>query len=109
MSADKKDDKPKHDIESFPCASCGIVFGISREVTKNWKENHHKFVCPNGHTLSWDGPTEQDKELKALKEKVKLLEEELDESKKEAKALRASVENLQQELEIWKPSSESAA
>jgi hypothetical protein len=102
---DKADTKPKHDIHSFPCSSCGIVFGISREITDLWQKNHHKFVCPNGHSLSWDGPNAAEKELNELKAKLKVTEEELEEAKKEAKALRASVETLQSELEIWKPDS----
>lgn len=103
--SDKIDTKPKHDIHSFPCSTCGIVFGISREITDMWQKSHHKFVCPNGHSLSWDGSTAVEKELKDLKDKLKVTEEELDEAKKEAKSLRASVEALQGELEIWKPSS----
>jgi predicted RNA-binding Zn-ribbon protein involved in translation (DUF1610 family) len=103
--SDKTDIKPKHDIHSFPCSTCGIVFGISREITDLWQKNHHKFVCPNGHLLNWDESNVAEKELNELKAKLKATEEKLEEAKKEAKVLRTSVETLQNELEIWKPSS----
>lgn len=38
------------DIE---CCNCGIVWGVSETLNKNWKENKQPFYCPNGHGQSY--------------------------------------------------------
>ena len=106
MSSDDKEDKLQRDVESFPCPQCGIVFGINCDVLTLWRENQHRFFCPNGHTLAFANTKSTDEvTISALREKVQTLEKELDKSKKESKKLHDSIAILQHELEIWKPRS----
>jgi hypothetical protein len=98
MSCENKKSKFEIHVESFACAECGIIFGINDEVTKIWKKSHQRFLCPNGHSLSWKETIENDNkdESKDLLLKIKSLETQLEQTKKEIKLLK-------EELEIWKP------
>lgn len=84
------------DIESFNCAECGIKFGIDQKVVVHWKKSHKQFVCPNGHTLSWNEPSADQKELEALRIEIKELKEKL-------AITEARVTELTAELELWQP------
>jgi peptidoglycan hydrolase CwlO-like protein len=83
--------------------------GLDKNVTAQWRKNHHSFVCPNGHSLSWNDESDQEKELKALKEKVKELETKLQAAQNDVANEKKRADELAAELEIWKPSSESAS
>lgn len=92
------------DFNSLTCANCGLQFGFSKEVEKIWRDSHKQFFCPNGHGLSYAGPTAKDEELTKLRTEVKELKEKLTTASTEAAALNKKVEELSMELEIWKPS-----
>lgn len=47
------------------CASCGVVFAISSEYEGRRREDHRGFLCPNGHSQSFSGPTEAEKRATA--------------------------------------------
>lgn len=88
-----------NNLEKFNCSSCGIAYGLDKDVVKLWKNNHKQFWCPNGHSLAWSGKDDQEKleeENKSLKEKNSALEATITEQKKK-------IEEIQSELEIWKP------
>lgn len=96
-------EKSNEDIDSFHCCTCGIYFGIDKEVVKLWKNSHKGFVCPNGHNLAWNGESSTDKEIKALKEEVKSLKEKLAAAEAQAASEKKRADELATELEIWRP------
>ncbi len=86
-------------IEAFTCADCGIKFGLDSQVIVHWKKSHKKFVCPNGHRLTWGNKEiDSSKETEALRLEVAELKAKL------AKAL-TKVDLLTTELELWRPNS----
>lgn len=48
-------------IVAVSCVSCGVIFGLGANFQKQRRDDHKTFYCPNGHTLSYNGPTEADK------------------------------------------------
>ena len=99
MSEEKKTDS----LYAQNCPTCGIVFGIPKEMETIWRNNHSSFHCPNGHSLSWSGETPKDKEHKLRLKEVEDLKAKLSSVQKELDAQKKKVEELQAELEIWKP------
>lgn len=49
------------------CAGCGVTFGIGLDFEKRRRDDHQSFYCPNGHSLSFPGKTELEKERDRLK------------------------------------------
>lgn len=43
------------------CASCGITFGIPRDMAQQRRNDHKEFYCPNGHKLWFAGKSEAEK------------------------------------------------
>lgn len=41
---------------------CGIVFAVEDGFDSRRREDHRTFYCPNGHTLSYRGKTEEQKQ-----------------------------------------------
>ena len=35
------------------CCNCGIIWGVSSVLNKNWLEMKKTFYCPNGHPQSY--------------------------------------------------------
>lgn len=101
MSEEKKTDN----LYTQNCPTCGIVFGIPKEMETIWRNNHNSFHCPNGHSLSWSGESPKEKEHKLRLKEVENLRDELAKTQKELEAQKKKVEELQTELEIWRPSS----
>jgi hypothetical protein len=92
-----------NNLNKIHCASCGVSFGIDKDVDKLWRGSHKSFWCPNGHSLSYSGPSAQEKELTELRAKVKTLEEELSTAKQSMHTQTTAIETLRSELEIWRP------
>lgn len=44
------------------CASCGIPFGITRELEEKRRQDHGRFYCPNGHHLVFPERTPVERE-----------------------------------------------
>lgn len=51
------------------CANCGVIFGMAAELEARRREDHGRFYCPNGHTMSFQGPTQAEKDAKAARER----------------------------------------
>lgn len=49
------------------CYSCGVKFGLPRELDANRLRDHKSFWCPNGHQQSYTGETPEQKLTKQLK------------------------------------------
>lgn len=56
------------DIEIVMCASCGIPFGITRDLVNRRREDHSDFKCPMGHENVYQGKTEAEKLKEQLAE-----------------------------------------
>lgn len=52
------------------CASCGVIFAITDEMAARRRDDHRTFYCPNGHTLSFSGPTKAKQDAQAAKERA---------------------------------------
>lgn len=101
--SDNKKDGSTEDFNRVRCCTCGILFGFSKEIEELWRDSHQNFHCPNGHSLHWDGPTSQDKDLKELRKKVEELKKKVESLSAELANEKKASEALRTELEIWKP------
>jgi hypothetical protein len=90
------------------CPSCDCLFAISKTAEKAWRDSHKQFFCPNGHSLSWQDDTSDQKELKSLRVKIKDLETKLAAALEDVAKQTKRADELAAELEIWKPSEKSA-
>jgi septal ring factor EnvC (AmiA/AmiB activator) len=86
------------------CCECGIQFAFHKDVEASWRKTHKVWVCPNGHRQVWTEKNDQEKELDALRVKVKELETQLAESQQKLEQESAKVADLTARLEIWEPS-----
>ena len=91
------------EIRTENCPTCGIFFGVSKEVSKYWEKSHKIFNCPNGHSLSWSGETSEEKELKNLRQEVIKLKEQLQAALDDVAKQTKRADELMSELEIWRP------
>ncbi|WP_248582574.1 hypothetical protein [Nocardioides sp. InS609-2] len=48
-------------IHIIECADCSIDFGIGDDFMKRRRADHQSFYCPNGHSLSYKGPSDAEK------------------------------------------------
>lgn len=55
-------------IHAIDCASCALTFGISAEFMERRREDHRSFYCPNGHSLSYNGKSQTERERDAARE-----------------------------------------
>lgn len=99
------------EIETFTCCECGIKFGFSNEVAELWRKQRSDgkkklFYCPNGHGLEFSGETQDQKELKTLREKVKDLQTKLEAALKDVADQKKRADELATELEIWRPTTQ---
>lgn len=52
------------------CPNCGVVFAIPTTLEDRRREDHRTFYCPNGHSMSFQGPTEAEKRAKQEKQRA---------------------------------------
>lgn len=53
-----------HTTDSFfieTCYTCGVPFGIPTELQYSLVQNRRAFYCPNGHSQSYVGKTDQER------------------------------------------------
>lgn len=55
-------------IRAVDCANCGLTFGISTEFEDRRRNDHRTFYCPNGHSLSFNGPSHAERERDAARQ-----------------------------------------
>lgn len=91
------------DIFTDNCPSCGLLFGVSKNVEVMWRKSKKQFYCPNGHPLYWSGETAEEKELKDLREEAKELREKLQVALDDVVKQTKRADELISELEIWRP------
>lgn len=48
------------------CADCGTLFGITEQFEKARRKDHRNFYCPRGHSLSYLGPSIEERLRKEL-------------------------------------------
>ena len=96
-----------NDLYVSGCQGCGIQFGIPKAAKEAWEKSYKRFYCPNGCVLSWDPPSEEDKEINKLRREVQSLKDKLANSETKVETLEAKVAELSSELEIWRPTSEA--
>lgn len=56
-------------FEVQTCITCGVHFGIPRELDQKLRENHKGFHCPNGHVQYYTGESEAEKLRRELRRK----------------------------------------
>lgn len=49
-------------IEPVECGACGTVFGLGSAFMTMRLNDHQQFYCPNGHHISWSGPSEAERQ-----------------------------------------------
>lgn len=40
-------------FETIECCNCGVVFAVSGDLNRNFRQHKQKFYCPNGHGQSY--------------------------------------------------------
>jgi len=48
-------------FEAHQCGTCGVVWAIDLEYLNARREDHEGWVCPNGHSFVYNGPSETEK------------------------------------------------
>ena len=60
-------------LVSVECYRCGVTFGLTANYSKNRRDDHQSFYCPNGHSQAYLGKSDAEKE----RERAELLERQL--------------------------------
>lgn len=68
------------------CDSCGVSFAINSGYEHRRREDHKAFYCPNGHSMSYSGKTDAEKE----RERAARLERRLANKDEDLRAERAA-------------------
>lgn len=50
------------------CCHCGVIFGLTTQLRDERIKDHRGFYCPNGHSQSFVGETEAEKNARLLRE-----------------------------------------
>lgn len=67
-------------VVTCPKSTCGVTFGVTRRYEEQRRDDHKSFHCPNGHTLSYSGPSPAEKRARELASKLERAEAELEEA-----------------------------
>jgi predicted RNA-binding Zn-ribbon protein involved in translation (DUF1610 family) len=51
----------------FDCPNCGVIFGVDQTYDQRRRNDKQTFHCPNGHSMSYSGPTKAEKDAKEAK------------------------------------------
>lgn len=43
------------------CASCGMLFALTKDFEERRRADHKQFFCPSGHSNHWDAETDVEK------------------------------------------------
>ena len=52
------------------CISCGIPFFMPEYHRKQLLKSHNSFYCPNGHSMVYNGKSDEQKEIDRLKSEI---------------------------------------
>ena len=80
------------------CISCGVVFGLPKDLDAQLRLNHKSFYCPNGHSQLYTAKSEVEK----LRDEKVRLQSQLDQSRAGAEAWRARQEETERSLRSTK-------
>lgn len=58
-------------LSVLDCPSCGVIFGIAEDYVERRREDHKGFECPNGHSMSFSGPTEAEQRIARVEAEAK--------------------------------------
>lgn len=47
-------------LEVHQCGNCGVVWGIDEAYLNERRNDHKGWVCPNGHSFVFNGPSEEE-------------------------------------------------
>lgn len=56
-------------LEVQTCISCGVHFGIPKQLDAQLRSNHNGFYCPNGHKQFYTAESEAEKLRRELRRK----------------------------------------
>lgn len=83
-----------NNLYRYICPTCGIAYGLDKDVDSVWRIKGHVYWCPNGHQLALE---------KSNVNELQELKRNLDTATTEAAAQKKRADDLQAELDIWKP------
>lgn len=61
------------ELEVHICGTCGVTWGLTTEFITARRNDHKGWVCPNGHSWVFHGPTEEQKLRNRLAERERAL------------------------------------
>ena len=50
------------------CCNCGVIFGLTKQLKGERRDDHKNFYCPNGHPQHYVGESEAEKNARLLQE-----------------------------------------
>lgn len=57
-------------LGTFTCANCGLAFGLTAEFEAKRRKDKQSFYCPNGHSQYFPGETDEQKQIRQLREQL---------------------------------------
>lgn len=76
-------------FETIECCQCGVLFAVPREWRRKRLADRERFWCPNGHSQSFCGKTEEQK----LKEELEKVERRLAQEQSASAQARSDAEH----------------
>lgn len=81
-------DAGRLDLYVSDCPACGVVFGMPADLEQRAREDHRTIYCPSGHTMSFSGPTQAEKDVAAANARANRLATALQAQRDQAEAAR---------------------
>ena len=81
-------------LEVQTCISCGVHFGIPKQLDTQLRSNHNGFFCPNGHKQYYTAESEAEKLRRELRRK----EQEVADQVRAKLDFQAQLESAQRKL-----------
>jgi len=78
-------------IETTHCARCNIAIYLEESHLRNLRRSHAEFYCPNGHSLNFNGETEEER-----------LKRELDRQRESTRRWRQDAEHFERSRNTYK-------
>ena len=89
------------DYEFHQCGTCGIVWAMPKDFLDARRDDHKSWLCPNGHSFVYSGPSELEKakaELERTRDREARLTSQLDQAQASRRALKGQVTKARKQL-----------
>lgn len=83
---------PRYDVtlDIHRCGECGVIWGIEESYIAARRDDHLGWVCPNGHSFVFNGPSEEEKLRERLERETRRADRHAEEKRAAEASLRAT-------------------